>query len=157
MQDRWQREQEEFMRAQWEELHRRTVRKRKERADERDGLPDDDPYGGRHQPAAYPLDQQLGTTARQPTMASGYSPLSGGPWPWPTDSRFGGGGDDWWPAFRGGGGSRAIPRNPAPLALEHVMPFLADYDFTAVPLVVTTLQCVIDTSIFPRPLLRDLM
>jgi hypothetical protein len=145
------------MRAQWEELHRRTIRKRKERADERDGLHDDDPYGGRHrssssrqQPAAHPLDQQLGPTARQPTMtstyATGYSPLSGGPWPWPTDSRFGGGsGDDWWPAFRGGGGSRGIPKNPAPLALEHVMPFLADYDFTTTPLVVTTLQCDFDT------------
>lgn len=161
--DRWQREQEEFMRAQWEELHRRTIRKRKERADERDGLHDDDPYGGRHrssssrqQPAAHPLDQQLGPTARQPTMtstyATGYSPLSGGPWPWPTDSRFGGGsGDDWWPAFRGGGGSRGIPRNPAPLALEHVMPFLADYDFTTIPLVVTTLHQAFIAMQIPEP------
>jgi hypothetical protein len=64
--------------------------------------------------------------------------------------------DDWWSRLMsgaGGGGTRRdLPRNPAPLALEHVMPFLADYDFTTTPLVVTTLQYVDSFCLWGLPL-----
>jgi hypothetical protein len=50
-----------------------------------------------------------------------------------------------WDDFWHGGGrppstrTTTIPRNPAPLALEHMLPFLEHYDFSTTPLVVTSL------------------
>ncbi|ELR24179.1 uncharacterized protein ACA1_376520 [Acanthamoeba castellanii str. Neff] len=124
----WQaRGQEEFMRLQWEELQR-SLRKRKR--DE-------------HFVADESSDSASATTTTQ-TSATGFGGGLLGRRPI-TDELFERRPttDYWWSRLSGagdGGTRRDIPRNPAPLALEHVMPFLADYDFTTTPLVVTTLH-----------------
>jgi hypothetical protein len=136
----WQaRGQEEFMRLQWEQLQR-SLRKRK--LDE-------------HFVADEPSDSASATTTTQ-TSATGFGGGLLGRRPI-TDELFERRPttDYWWSRLSGAGGGgtrRDIPRNPAPLALEHVMPFLADYDFTTTPLVVTTLQYV-DTILLVPPLL----